>query len=190
MAGAPLSQRKGSESGACKSQKPPHAPHPSVWGVNSHQNTTESCFPKGKPTSDLFSCWFSPGITPWCNWDVPSSQAGWFISLFESLSLAPVALGPLWVAQAPSSATSKSCWCDVPISFCVLGGRREGFYGKKGMCLKQGASSGKCCFIPEQPWSCTDPGDAQAGVVSTASLTSRGNKPTPAAGAGWSLARK
>lgn len=135
----------------------------------------------------------------WCNWDVPSSQAGRLSHFFESLTLASVAVGPIWVAQAPSSATSKSCRFDVPISFRALGGGGQDGGGllweKKGSDLSREHPQVNAASSQSHRWgwSCPDSGCARgaaAGAVPIASLTSRGSKPTPAARAELELGRE
>lgn len=71
-------------------------------------------------------------------------------------------------------------------------GRRGSSMEKKGCVLSRehplvNAASSQS---PRWHWSCTDPGDARAGAVPTASLTPRGSKPTPAAAAGLELGKE
>lgn len=88
----------------------------------------------------------------------------------------------------------KAAGLMFPFPFVHRGGAggRGPFMEKKGCVLSREhplvnvASSQS----PRWHWSCTDPGDAWAGVVPVASLTSRGSKPTPAAGAELELGEK
>lgn len=136
-------------------------------------------------------------MNPCCNWDAPSSQAGWLSHFLNTSLLHQWLWGRSGLHKLLPLPLQKAAGLMFPFpSVHWVGGQEGGGpLWKKRMYLNREHPlvNAAPSQSPRWHWSCTEPRDAHgaaAGAVPIASLTSRGSKPTPAAGAELELGKE